>query len=234
MSNPLEILLENPEPNQSSFKWATVTSSAPLRIRLDGDDVPIDGMPDTLVDPASLTIGSRVLLLRQKRRTTIIGQGGGDSGGIPTATYIEYGGTDTLDPAIWLPAEGQAVSRTTYARLFGKIGVTYGAGDGSTTFVLPDARGRTLVGLSTDTEFDTLGKKYGTKTHTLTIAEMPSHDHGPLAGTSFFSQKSGNTQGLRDSPTVPVTGNSTTGTRGGGGAHNNIQPSIVARIYIKT
>lgn len=50
-------------------------------------------------------------------------------------------------PAGFLKANGAAVSRTTYADLFGKIGTTYGAGNGSTTFNLPDARGDFLRGL---------------------------------------------------------------------------------------
>jgi microcystin-dependent protein len=50
-------------------------------------------------------------------------------------------------PAGWLVAQGQVVSRTTYAALFAAIGTTYGAGDGSTTFALPDLRGEFLRGL---------------------------------------------------------------------------------------
>lgn len=49
----------------------------------------------------------------------------------------------------WLKCEGQAVSRTTYASLFTAIGTTFGAGDGSTTFNLPDGRGRALIGVGT-------------------------------------------------------------------------------------
>lgn len=49
-------------------------------------------------------------------------------------------------PAGWLLCYGQAVSRTTYARLFAAIGTAYGVGDGSTTFNVPDMRGRIIVG----------------------------------------------------------------------------------------
>jgi len=53
----------------------------------------------------------------------------------------------TSAPSGWLPCNGAAVSRTTYAALFARIGTTYGAGNGSTTFNLPDLRGEFLRGL---------------------------------------------------------------------------------------
>jgi microcystin-dependent protein len=62
--------------------------------------------------------------------------------------------------------------------LFAAIGTTYGAGDGSTTFNLPNLKGRVAVGRdAAQTEFDALGETGGAKTHTLTTAEMPSHTH---------------------------------------------------------
>lgn len=57
---------------------------------------------------------------------------------------LSYGGNSA--PSGWLLCYGQAVSRTAYAALFAVIGTTFGAGDGSTTFNLPDARGRVLAG----------------------------------------------------------------------------------------
>src|SRR5690606_11752046 len=74
--------------------------------------------------------------------------------------------------------DGSAVSRTDYADLFEVIGTSYGVGDGSTTFNLPNLQGRVPVGLDTgQTEFNALGKTGGAKTHTLTIDQMPSHSH---------------------------------------------------------
>lgn len=81
-------------------------------------------------------------------------------------------------PDGWLLCNGGAVSRVDYETLFTVIGTTYGGGDGSTTFNLPNLKGRTPVGLDGgDGSFNSLGKTGGEKTHTLTISEMPSHTH---------------------------------------------------------
>jgi microcystin-dependent protein len=81
-------------------------------------------------------------------------------------------------PTGWLLCEGQAVSRTTFARLFDAIGTTYGNGDGSTTFTLPNLKGRVPVGRDdSQTEFDALGETSGAKTVTLNETQIPAHNH---------------------------------------------------------
>ena len=94
------------------------------------------------------------------------------------------------DQGDWLLADGRAISRTSRANLFDEIGTTFGIGDGSTTFNLPDARGRALLsennsslpnGKDSGLATRTIGDVAGAETHVLTIAEMPAHDHG--AGT---------------------------------------------------
>jgi len=81
-------------------------------------------------------------------------------------------------PDGWLIADGRAVSRTTYADLFAIVGETYGAGDGTTTFNLPDLSGNIPVGFSsTDSDFGQLGKTGGMKEVALTVSQMPSHTH---------------------------------------------------------
>lgn len=99
-------------------------------------------------------------------------------------------------PAGWLLAYGQAVSRTTYANLFAAIGTTYGAGDGSTTFNVPDLRGRVIAALDNMGGTDagrldwanTLGTNGGAQTVALAAGNIPTHTHAinhdhPLGGS---------------------------------------------------
>lgn len=87
-------------------------------------------------------------------------------------TIFMYAGSTA--PTGYLLCDGSNVSRTTYAKLFDAIGVMYGAGNGSTTFALPDLKGRIVIGVSST---HNQGNKGGEETHTLTSAEMPSHTH---------------------------------------------------------
>lgn len=65
---------------------------------------------------------------------------------VPSGIIVPYGGASAPSSG-WLLCAGQAVSRTTYSALFAIIGTSYGVGDGSTTFNLPDLRGRVLAGI---------------------------------------------------------------------------------------
>lgn len=77
-------------------------------------------------------------------------------------------------PEGWLLCDGSAVSRSTYSALFDVIGTTYGAGDGSTTFNVPDLSGKVIIGVSGT---HALGTSGGEETHTLLTAELPAHTH---------------------------------------------------------
>ncbi len=94
----------------------------------------------------------------------------------PLASVVGF--TSSSTPTGWLEANGQAISRTAYPELFAQIGTTYGAGNGTTTFNLPDLRSRSVVGLDpTTTWADTIGKIGGNTAIALTEAQMPSHNH---------------------------------------------------------
>jgi microcystin-dependent protein len=143
--------------------------------------------------------------------------------------------TDTA-PTGWLLCQGQAVSRTTYATLFGVISTTYGVGDNSTTFNLPDLRGRVPMGAGTGRNVAdsanltarTLGTKVSDAENvTLTLAQTPSHSHelqlwadGLTSGTYYRMQ-------------AGTYGGSNYLTHGSGESHNNTQPSTVINFIIK-
>lgn len=154
----------------------------------------------------------------------------------PVGSIVLWGGDSV--PANYLPCVGSAVSRTEYSDLFSVIGTQFGEGDGSTTFNLPDFSGLAPVGIdSSDINFNTVGKTYGEKTHTLTEGEMPSHNHKLNNGT-----KTPNGDGIDFGSTSGIAHMtyeegeyywSDTTYIGGSQAHNNIQPSIAMKFYIK-
>lgn len=98
---------------------------------------------------------------------------------VPVGTILDFAGSTA--PTGYLICDGSAVPRSTYAALFAVIGDTWGAGDGSTTFNLPDFRGRTAIGAGTGTASDAtahaLGDMDGSETHKLTEDETPVHAH---------------------------------------------------------
>ena len=161
--------------------------------------------------------------------------GGGSATGdtLPVGSIMPY--PKATAPENWLICDGSAISRTDYSELFNAIGTTFGEGDGSTTFNLPNIKGRTIVGLDTDdTDFNTIGKTLGEKTHTLTVAEMPEHNHKQ----SLDGGNSGNSGNAAYSWSIPAnqylyTGDDLAGKTGGSQPHNNIQPSFVATYIIK-
>ncbi len=106
----------------------------------------------------------------------------------PVGTLLPYLGSSAPDG--YLMANGDAVSRTgVTADLFGVIGTTYGVGDGSTTYNLPNLNGRVPVGRdASQTEFDALGKIGGAKTVTLTQAQLAVHTHGVTDPTHNHGQ----------------------------------------------
>lgn len=155
--------------------------------------------------------------------------GGSSSSGasVPVGSGMEYWGT--TEPSGWLFCYGQAISRTTYADLFAVISTTYGVGDGTTTFNLPDVRGRVvagqddmggssanrLTGLTGGVNGDTLGGTGGAESHALDASEIPNNN------------VSGTTSGGTNRATSSHTGTASS-------AHNNVQPTIIANYMIYT
>lgn len=93
-------------------------------------------------------------------------------GGLPSGTVTAFAGGSA--PSDWLLCDGSAVSRSVYADLFSAIGTTYGAGDGSTTFNLPDLRGRAVFGKGTHADVDALNDSDGITT---VANRRPKHQH---------------------------------------------------------
>lgn len=126
----------------------------------------------------------------------------GGTGGVPSGTIMAYAGSTA--PAGWLLCDGSAVNRTTYSSLFSTISTSYGNGNGSTTFNLPDLRGRTIFGmdnmggtsanrLTTTSGINannTLGSTGGSQSVTLSTANLPSHNHTFSGNTITTSDNS--------------------------------------------
>lgn len=166
--------------------------------------------------------------------------GGGGGGG---ATIGDYKiSAQPANHSQWLICDGSAISRSTYSglsALFASLTPQYpfGNGNGTTTFNLPDLRGRVGGGIGSGSGLTTrvVGTAVGEENHTLTIAEMPSHNHvfNPLADS--------NTNGAGNPPSAVGVSNRLSGgavnsptfieNTGGGGGHNTMQPTLFAGNY---
>lgn len=160
----------------------------------------------------------------------------------PAGVVSTYAGA--AEPSGWLFCYGQAISRTTYATLFTALGTTYGVGDGTTTFNVPDIRGRVvagqddmggssanrLTGISGGVDGDVLGGTGGAESHTLTSGQLPAIP----AIYQGAGATSGNTNAFMKGNGVSGTDSNVVNASGGGGAHNNVQPTIVLNYIIKT
>jgi microcystin-dependent protein len=81
-------------------------------------------------------------------------------------------------PSGMLLCDGAAISRSAYAALFAVIGTKFGAGNGSTTFNVPDFGGKVAIGFkAAESDYDDMGKTGGEKTHSLSVAELAAHGH---------------------------------------------------------
>jgi microcystin-dependent protein len=168
---------------------------------------------------------------------------------LPAGLVSPYAGTTA--PSGWLLCAGQTVSRTTYADLFAAVSTTYGAGDGSTTFALPDLRGRVPAGkdnmggtdaarltnaLTGGVDGDTLGAVGGDDGHQLTVAQLAAHGHtiNTRLRTSSLTANDTNRAELGDTSNSTSTSASMAASTGGNAEHNNVQPTIILNYIIKT
>ena len=130
---------------------------------------------------------------------------------LPVGIIFMYVGSSV--PAGWLLCDGSAISRVTYSSLYSVIGTVFGSGDGSTTFNLPNFQRRVPVGsggTGTSTLANTVGSTGGAETHTLTINEMPSHNHDITdSGHSHNLTDPGHSHNLN----MDVTGSGTNGNK---------------------
>lgn len=212
-----------------SIREAFVSSIDPLAVRFDTDSSPTK-VYATLSH--LLEVGDRVLTIKLRHYVWVLGTKRNTDTGPPVGTITAFAGTAA--PKDWMLAQGQVLLQTSHPELFNVIGTTYGS-NGSNRFNLPDLRGVVVAGLSSaDVEFNALGKSFGTKTHTLTQAQMPMHTHssGNNAGHYVYGG-SGQGAGFQGTGFRTQLSTITTGSAGSGQAHNNIQPTLTLNYIIK-
>jgi microcystin-dependent protein len=148
-------------------------------------------------------------------------------------TIKAYAG-ETAPPGTLL-CDGSAISRSAYAALFNVLGIIWGAGNGSTTFNIPNFMGKTLIGYDEmEKEFNMLAKTGGEKAHALTAAENGLHAHtGIFSGATELKAGVAFAAGSAQSGLSPAgTVSASTGSSGTGTAHNNLQPYSTVNFLI--
>lgn len=194
------------------------------------------------LEDTALNVGDRVALLMQGSMWLVVGRLSGEPGAVPIGSILPFAASAA--PAGWFNCEGQAISRTTYASLYTLVGNGYGAGDGSTTFNIPNLQGRFPLGQQGLTYFMTTAG--GAATVALTQAQLPAHDHGSAGGhthigTVGFSGQFGPTGGgqivlANAAGTEPFTSNNGShshGSVGSGQGHENMPPYLVINYIIR-
>lgn len=220
----------------SAVNWIEIsnaaTGNAPS-IATDGNDTNIDLDVDTkgtgeINLNATVNVAENLDVTGNSTFTGAVSFTNIPTGIVPPGAAMDF--YLTSPPVGWFVCDGSAISRTVYSALFAAIGTTFGSGDGSTTFNIPNMQRRVKVGSGgsgTGTLGNSVGNTGGAETHTLTQTEMPAHTHS-FSPSTFASQYAAGAVAAGN-----ALGSSNTGSTGGGGAHNNMQPSMVVLSCIK-
>lgn len=188
---------------------------------------------------STMAVGDRVWLLKQGSVFLVGGRLSGEPAGTPIGSILAFAGPSP--PAGWLAADGAAVSRSTYAQLYAITGDGYGAGNGTTTFNLPDLGARFPMGAKGLAPLQTTTG--GASTVALTTANLPAHDHGSAGNHAHvleniageFMSGPGAEIALASNPGgshfTSTNGAHTHSSVGSGTAHENLPPYL-AILYI--
>lgn len=215
-----EIKPENPL-GEVSVRIGNVTaveSTTPFRVQL---DITGTAWLSRTAD-ASMKIGDRVWAVQQGEVVIAAGRLNSIDSFTPIGSMMPYAGSAA--PTGWLLTDGSAVSRTTYAALFAVCGTTYGSGNGTTTFNLPNLQNRVPVGSGSTYSRGSTG---GSASITLTSGQLPSHSHSfssstdsggshshsGSTGSASHSHSVGNQNSRSD---ILAGGGTTTASTGGG------------------
>jgi microcystin-dependent protein len=154
--------------------------------------------------------------------------------GAPVGTVIVWSGSLNLKiTGPYLLCDGLAVPRSKYSELFNVIGTTYGNGDGSTTFNLPNIESKVISGYNPiDPSFKTIGLTGGSTSTTLTVDNLPEHTHG-IHRTNDRTPNISNGNIYRLSAGTGTTYLNTEKNVTNNSPFSNLQPYIVMRYYIK-
>lgn len=223
-------------PDTFAKKAVGADDTVPVAAASDGSGIVWQKIGDAQIATTAAIQASKIAGYPGNPAVALLGDGSWGALGAPTGSILAY--INAAAPSGWALCDGSAVSRTTFATLFALIGTAYGAGDGSTTFNLPDLRGRVAVGKGTHVDVDTLGDNDGAAladrrpkhNHTMTD---PGHVHSVQATSGTFG--SGGASGAASA--AVNTGSATTGVKAGpqtAGTPVDTPSFVVVQYIIKT